>query len=391
MADPRSQTDREALAALVGELAQVRRELRAQQQLVAQQSTELASQRAQLDAMAGAVRPTTCSPPAPPPGRQGWTRRALLLGGVGAVAGAATMATAGPAHATSGAMLFGAGNNAGSDPTSLTSTSLVHTLRVNNTSSGPSLWGSATSAGGVVGTSDTGTGVLGDSPSGSGVVGMSHTGHGVRGTSDTFPGVEGDSDSYCGVVGYSPHGMAARFSNGGTVGPPSTGTWQRGCLYAPSDGSVWWCVANGTPGTWRMLAAAESTGAFVPVTPTRVYDSRAPKPSAGAILVAGSFRDISVANGRDLFTGAITVPNLMPIGVRAVSLNLTVAGGTGTGTVALAPGGTATYTASAINFEAGQRLANGLVTPINPTTRAIRAFAITSNVHVIIDVMGFFR
>ena len=161
-------------------------------------------------------------------------------------------------------------------------------------------------------------------------------------------------------------------------------------MFAPSDGSLWWCVQGGTPGVWRLVTSA-ATAAFVPVNPTRVYDSRVPQPSAGVPLAAGTSRDISVANGRDLVSGAVTVANLVPAGARAVALNLTVANGTGLGTVALAPGGAATFASSAINFSADQRIANGLITAINPATRQVRAFAITSSVAVIIDITGYFR
>lgn len=396
MATQAAPTSQHELAEVIREVAELRDELATQRRVIEEQRKEIDRQREFIRGLgagggdeADQNRPTCTRANG---GGAGWTRRALLLGGVGAVAGvAATMAGASPAMATSGTMTYGALNNAGSDPTTLTSSSGTHVLRASNTGSGPGLWGSAPSAGGVIGSSTSGTGVLGDSWSGSGVVGMSDDSFGVVGTSTTGVGVEGDSDSHYGLVGYSPKGMAARFTNGGAAGPPASGKWDRGSVYAPSDGSLWWCVTTGTPGVWRMLAAPESVGAFVPVTPTRVYDSRAPHPSGGAILAAGSSRDISVANGRNLTTGDITVPNLVPAAVRAVAINLTVAGGTGMGTVALAPGGTPTYTASAVNFVAGQRIANGLTVAINPASRTLRAFAITASVHVIVDVTGYFR
>ena len=42
-----------------------------------------------------------------------------------------------------------------------------------------------------------------------------------------------------------------------------------------ADGNLWFCVADGTPGTWRQLSGAATSGQLhVLAGPVRVYDSR---------------------------------------------------------------------------------------------------------------------
>lgn len=372
----------------------LRAEVQALRQQVADQRQQVADQQQRLEALMEALGgghgvatlaqavPGISSAAEPQVAASGsWTRRALLLGGAGAAVGAAaSVAGAGAAAAATGNMQFGATNNSGDSRTLLFS-SAVLTFEAYNTANNTAIFGSTGNASAIVGNSTTGVGISGASGS---------SGVGVRGDSFAGVGVWGSSQSSYGVFAESSGHAAARLRNGGTSGPPTEGAYLTGAMFAPSDGSLWWCVQGGTPGVWRLVTSA-ATAAFVPVNPTRVYDSRVPQPSAGVPLAAGTSRDISVANGRDLVSGAVTVANLVPAGARAVALNLTVANGTGLGTVALAPGGAATFASSAINFSADQRIANGLITAINPATRQVRAFAITSSVAVIIDITGYFR
>ncbi len=69
-------------------------------------------------------------------------------------------------------------------------------------------------------------------------------------------------------------------------------------------GDLWMCVAAGTPGTWKKITGPAAAGAFHAISPARVYDSRSPVPSTG-ILAAALSRTVSVADKRDLGTGAV--------------------------------------------------------------------------------------
>lgn len=390
--------------AAVDEVANLRAEVAAQRARIERLCAQVESQQDRISELTqvvgkriGEVIPTGQEPPgvdsaaAPPTGSpQGstWSRRALLLGGVGAAAGAAAavsgVASAPEARAATGVMNFGSSNNATIDQTTLTSTNSSSTLRVLNTgNSGGGAGNDALFAQSV-------------NPQGAAVYGVGLGATGVRAYSNGTRGlVAGAIYAYgeqnAGVVAISNTGPALHLGNVGLAAVPTIESWAVGNVVALANGELWFCVQAGTPGKWRLLASPAAAGAFVPVTPTRVYDSRVALPSAGVPLAAGGFRDISIADGRNLTTGAVTVANLVPVGTKAVALNLTVANGTGLGTVALAPGGALTYSASAINFEAGQRIANGLITAVNPSTRAVRAFAISASVAVIIDITGYFR
>jgi hypothetical protein len=113
-------------------------------------------------------------------------------------------------------MQYGMNNNAGSDPTTLTSTAAHETLAVENTSAGqPAIVGRGTNEGhGVVGESNgcafpegcfNGAGVFGiNTGTGQGVVGTAAADVGVQGfSSGASPGVAGDSSGGDGVDGFS--------------------------------------------------------------------------------------------------------------------------------------------------------------------------------------------
>ncbi|HXX98724.1 MAG TPA: hypothetical protein VEL11_16625 [Candidatus Bathyarchaeia archaeon] len=139
----------------------------------------------------------------------------------------------------------------------------------------------------LVGASDSGVGVNGSSKTGIGVAGtagtLGSTGIGVSGSgSDT--GVVG-SGNVVGVRGAGPtigilgggnltgvKGISvARGGSGGyggdfegelapvwlrpskTQGSPSTGAHNMGELYVDNQGVLYFCVASGTPGTWKTV------------------------------------------------------------------------------------------------------------------------------------------
>ncbi|MCB0914984.1 MAG: hypothetical protein H6525_08070 [Actinobacteria bacterium] len=279
-----------------------------------------------------------------------WTRRGLLLG---AAVGAGAVAAAPPAAASTGIMQYGATNNAGPDDTTLTSTSSGRTLLVSNAGFGSALYANALNNYGLVAVS----------------------------TNDN------------GIYAYSGTKSALRLVCGASSGPPTSGTNDRGCLLAPQDGSLWWCAVGGNPGVWRMIvppAVRAPAGPFVPVTPTRVFDSRLPQPGPAGRIPAGTHRSISVANGRNLTTGAITVYDLVPPGAQAVAMNLTAVRPAGSGFLAVAPGGSTSYASSALNYITGVTLANGLTAAIDPGCRQIEVFVATAATDVLIDILGYY-
>jgi hypothetical protein len=297
-----------------------------------------------------------------------WTRRAVLLGGLGAgIGAAASTAGAGPAAASSDVMYYGAIQHAGDSFTGLASTNETVTLLVSNSSPGT---GSERTPWSVGALASSGTAVYANAGIGA--------------------AVEATATSGIGVVAGSSSGAALLF-RGGLGGPPTTGGWRAGSLIFTTPGELWICVASGTPGTWRRISGPSSAGDYVPVTPTRVFDSRRALPGPVALIQPGTPRVVSVADGRNLTTGAVTEPNLVPVGTRAIAANVTVTGTTGPGWIAVAPGDAAAVTASSVNYNgAGQSVANGLSLTLD-NARRVKIFCATSATHVVIDVSGYYR
>ncbi|MEO6123758.1 MAG: hypothetical protein ABIR32_08600 [Ilumatobacteraceae bacterium] len=163
----------------------------------------------------------------------------------------------------------------------------------------------------------------------------------------------------------------------------------RGELDNDGQGNLWWCSTAGVPGQWRKLAGPESAGAFHPVTPTRVYDSRLELPSPGR-LRAGEARQIRVADGRDLSTGGANLSDLVPEGATAATGNLTIAETSGGGFLTLNEGGNNAVTSSAINwFESGQVISNSFVVKLDGG-RSVAVVAGGGSTHFIIDITGYY-
>lgn len=155
------------------------------------------------------------------------------------------------------------------------------------------------------------------------------------------------------------------------------------------DGELWFCVADGTPGTWRKLTGPTVAGGYHAITPTRVYDSRAASPAQGA-LGAGGNKTISVKDGRDLTTGNVVTADLIPAGATAVTANVTVVNTVGGGFLTINPGGNTTVTAATVNWsETGQILNNGVSLTLN-ANREVTAIAGGGTTDFVIDVTGYF-
>jgi hypothetical protein len=154
-------------------------------------------------------------------------------------------------------------------------------------------------------------------------------------------------------------------------------------------GDLWMCVEAGTPGTWRKITGPAAAGAFHAISPARVYDSRSAAPTPGQ-LGSGANRLVSVADQRNLNTGAVATANVVPVGASAVSVNVTIANTVDGGYLAVNPGGNTVVSASAINWTAsGQAAANSIIVPIN-AARQVTVICGGGSTDFILDVSGYF-
>jgi hypothetical protein len=121
---------------------------------------------------------------------------------------------------------------------------------------------------------------------------------------------------------------------------------------------------------------------FYTVAPCRAVDTRnAPGPYGGPALSANTDRTFALA-------GRCGIPTT----ARAVSCNVTVAQSTAAGDLRLYPAGSGLANASAINYRAGQTRANNATAPLGTGGAAVvRCDQPSGNVHVIIDVNGYYQ
>ncbi len=333
----------------------------------------------------------------------------LRLAGAAAVGGLAASVTADPVVAADNPVLLDVANNAATVPTGIEVTVPVdppaYGFGCHETGLGtpisdvgrPAVFGHATGTAftaGVAGHNDAngGVGMIAVDTSfnsGFGLISESYFGTAIRAASNMGPAVDAHSNAGIGGV-FSGLAGAVRIDPLVGVPPPDRATLNGANTFdADANHDVWFCYQGGLPGKWRKLAGPGTAGAFHPITPTRVYDSRAPEPSPG-LLLAGDNRLVSVAHGRDS-NGVVIVLDLVPAGATAVAANVTVTQTTSGGFLTVNPGGVTTVSASTINwFGAGQTLANGVTLTLNATRELTVVCGAGGNTHFIVDISGYY-
>ena len=167
-----------------------------------------------------------------------------------------------------------------------------------------------------------------------------------------------------------------------------------GVLDLDGNYDLWFCVADGAPGTWRKISGPATAGAFHAVTPGRVYDSRLAMPGPATPLSLGVTRTISVAGRRDITTGEVVQTDFVAAGATAIACNVTVVSTTGAGFLVGNPGGVTTIGAATINWStSGQILNNGVILTLNGARELtlVAGGSSGSSAHVVIDVTGYYR
>ena len=220
------------------------------------------------------------------------------------------------------------------------------------------------------------------------------TAHGVLGyasSSTTGSAVYGRSEATgmgtsAGVRAASTRGPSVQLVPVAT-GAPTTGTWTIGAIQPDTTGRLFYCIASGTPGTWREISLP---GLHI-ISPVRVYDSRLPAPTPGK-LSTGTSRVVSIKDSRDPNTGAVLVPDIVPAGATAVIGNLTITKTVGSGGfLSVVPGDATVSSGSSINwFGPNQDLANSLTAKLD-ATRQVKVFCGgDSATDFVIDVTGYY-
>jgi hypothetical protein len=137
-------------------------------------------------------------------------------------------------------------------------------------------------------------------------------------------------------------------------------------------------------GVMGAVSAAAQSGPyqFFAVAPCRIVDTRNPtSTNGGPIMGNGGQRDFVVRGNCGVPTSA-----------KAVSLNVTITAATQSSFLTLWPSGGARPVVSTINFTPSDpALANGAIVGLSTNTTDLSVFNSSGNVHVILDVTGYFQ
>ncbi|MEZ5142956.1 MAG: hypothetical protein R2726_10620 [Acidimicrobiales bacterium] len=144
--------------------------------------------------------------------------------------------------------------------------------------------------------------------------------------------------------------------------------------------------ANNTLSTsdcWSFTKGAPVTPGvkFTSLTPARILDSRPTGPQVGPYGTpwgAGTDRNVQV-------TGVGGVPGT----AKAVTLNVTVTSTTAASFLSIYPNGTTRPLVSSLNWTAGQTIPNAVTVKVGASGQ-IRIYNPSGNVHVIVDVVGYY-
>jgi hypothetical protein len=132
------------------------------------------------------------------------------------------------------------------------------------------------------------------------------------------------------------------------------------------------------------VAASAQSGPyqFYAVAPCRVVDTRgATSTNGGPALGQNSQRDFAIRGNCGVPTSA-----------KAVSLNVTITAASTTSFITLWPSGSARPLVSTINFTQNDpALANGAIVGVSTASSDLSVYNSSGNVHLILDVTGYFQ
>ena len=154
-----------------------------------------------------------------------------------------------------------------------------------------------------------------------------------------------------------------------------------------ADGKI--DLYNGSAGTTHLVAdvegyytATSSGSGFVPVSPTRLLDTRK------GTGTNGSTNPVPASGTLNLkVEGSGPIP---ASGVTAVVLNVTVTAPTGGGYITVYPGGSGRPTASNLNFSARETVPNLVIVPVGPNGTVTLYNGSGGTVHLIADASGYY-
>jgi hypothetical protein len=171
----------------------------------------------------------------------------------------------------------------------------------------------------------------------------------------------------------------------GTAAPTRTAAYVKGDVINDVNGDLWFCVAAGTPGTWRKLAGPSTAGSLqLLAAPKRVYSSRA----ADEPVAVGPKTPLSAGTRTiDCKQGSSGVP----AGATGLVLNVTAIAGSVNGYLSVSPGASGFSGTSTLNWTAnGAVVANGVTVGAGAGATIDVTIGGGGTADFIVDVMGFY-
>ncbi|MBV8201678.1 MAG: hypothetical protein JOZ15_13735, partial [Acidobacteria bacterium] len=148
----------------------------------------------------------------------------------------------------------------------------------------------------------------------------------------------------------------------------------------PANGAAFGRSSSNIDPVFYKVAAPGVPLKFYTLAPCRILDTRnAGGPLGGPALAAGATRTFPAGTACGI-----------PASARALSVNVTVTGGTSSGDIRLFPGSTALPLVSVINFTAGKTIASNAVVSLGGGNLNAHLDS-AGMVHLILDVNGYFR
>jgi hypothetical protein len=205
----------------------------------------------------------------------------------------------------------------------------------------------------------------------------------VTGTSATTVGLVGSTAAVSLCKGDA--GGPLFSENGGTPALVAINTVARahGCLDSSETATGATATLVADLGSWiQNTVAASPNGYYVPVTPTRILDTRTGTGTGG--------NTTTPVPANTALTVQITGKNGVPASdVTAVALTVTSVGQSGTGSVTAYPDQVARPGTSNLNYTAGASVANFVVVAVG-ANGAIDLYNATSSTHLQADLAGYF-
>ncbi len=211
--------------------------------------------------------------------------------------------------------------------------------------------------------------------------------HGIYGQSNVANGYGavgfGTANTSVGVLARGAKANIELYADG-TAPPTRTDAHLKGEMVCDTNGDLWVCIVAGTPGTWRHLAGASTSGSLHLITPKRVYDSRPaeePLPIGPKTSLAASTRTV------DCTLNSSGVPAT----ATGLLLNVTAITVSASGYLAVTPGGAGFTGTSTLNWAtAGVAVANSVTVAAGAGAKIDLTTGGGGNADVIVDVFGYY-